>query len=136
MKKLVLIATLLAASVSHADCFRFINGKGPDRIGNYAFAAQATDVCVNSVHQFGGKSYISVRFSDSQGDLAAVSAQPASDSELILTSGNINGANVNVAGVCVDMKMEVDEHLGLVTGVLAIQAGRDFPQQYLIMETK
>jgi hypothetical protein len=125
MKKFVLIlALMMSASSSFAACFHFVNGKGPDRIGNYPFAAPASRVCTSEINGFAGP-VVQIEFSDSQGALAIVGGD-RNGASVTLSSGNINGGNVNVSGARVTIQASM--------GTLSIQAGRDFPQTYNIVQ--
>lgn len=142
MKKLVLLF-MVASSMASAACFNFVNGKGPERLGNFRFTAPATRLCLQTVNRFGGGSVPSLKFSDAEGDLAVAGAEVTAQGrcaslckELTLTSGNINGANVNLSGIRVSITTDLDPHLGMLNGVVTIQAGRDFPQKYLILGSK
>ncbi len=127
MKKYLLSSLLiLASTTAFADCFNFINGKGPDRIGNFMFGGAAEGVCIQAT---------SIRFYDSQGDLAEAGGQSAGPI-LQLDVGNINGENVDLRGTEIEFAVKSDGHSPISTGVLNIQAGRDFPQKYLIIKAE
>lgn len=132
MKKFIALVTLLIASNASATCFKFINGQGPDRIGNFAFAAKATQACVENVSSFSSASYTEVTFADAQGALAVVSGQ-RNGANIFVQSGNINGSNVELNGTLINVSVQEDAHLRIVKGVISVKAGRDFPQQYLVV---
>lgn len=132
MKKLISLVTMLVASNASATCFNFINGQGPDKIGNYAFAAKATQACVEKVNSYSGASYTEVIFADAQGALAVVGGQQ-NGTNIFVQSGNVNGANVDLNGTLITLSVQEDAHLRIVKGVISIKAGRDFPQQYLVV---
>lgn len=140
--KYVLLLGLLLAGNAQAACFNFVNGKGPDRLGNVFFAAPATEVCVTQVSRFGGGSYLTVGFSDAEGALGmfaavvrAVGRCPGFCQVLELQSGNANGMNVNPSGIQLEFQAEPQQNLGgFLTGTLTVKAGRAFPAKFLISE--
>lgn len=134
MKKYILGLVILASTSGASaavTCFNFVNGQGPQKIANFAFGAPATRVCVSPVN---------VVFSDSIGDLAQVGHEITGAGrcagvchEFTLNYGNINGENVDLSGATISITAEVDAHLGMLNGVLTIQAGRNFPEKFLIL---
>jgi len=141
MKNLVwILLTVLVSSNATAACFQFINGNGPRQLGNSPLPATATKICIQKVNRFGGGSYSSVTLSDEEGDLAIVSATEVAQGRcasfcksLTLSSGNINGQNVDLTGVSLIITTQVQASIGTSTGFVEITAGRDFPQKYLIL---
>jgi hypothetical protein len=133
MKHILLTLALVATtSTSFGDCYNFINGRGPDRIGNENFAAVATQLCVTRVNGF-ARNYTSLEFSDSQGVLAIVAANP-SDYSLEATSANINGKNVDLTGTRFDINVRQADSLNAVIGTISVKAGRDFPQLFSMIK--
>jgi hypothetical protein len=127
----ILCATFFAlgGKTSFAKCFDFV-GTGPVKVGPVALMRPADKVCVNHVNGFGHE-YWSVRFADSQGDIA----QLASQTELVerclgfcrsytLTSGNANGRNVNPDDTIVEFQVES------ATGELTIDHGNSGERTY------
>jgi len=98
----LITAAVLSAPAAHAKCFQFV-GAGPGSVGPVKLFSPATRVCDYKVHAFGGRTYYSVHFADSQGDLAQLASQDKAIAKCLcsysaiytLTSGNANGANVN-----------------------------------------
>lgn len=138
---LLAFTVLVSTSGASAVCFNFVNGKGPQRVGNYQLAATATKVCVNTVS--GGGSYTSVRLSDSEGDLVVSAGEviaagrcPGFCKQMTLSSANINGENVDLSGTLIVFEAEADSTLGITKGIMSIEAGRDFAQKYLIIGEK
>lgn len=144
MKKYLLgLGIILSGPMTFAACFNFINGKGPERMGNAFFAAQAKQVCISVTSQIGGGEYTSIRFSDEEGDLAIFSGEVTAKGRCLslcqvveLTSGNVNGENVNVGDAKVSIQTEMDHSLGMAKGLIEVRAGRSFPQKFLILEKR
>lgn len=139
---LIVLVSIVVAANAKAACFNFVNGEGPSQIGNFGLANTAKSICVQSVGSF-GRSYLSVSLNDESGELAVVTGEESATGrcagfckQVTLTSGNINGSNVDLSGAQLEFQVEKDMHLGVSKGSLKIQAGRDFPQEYLLIEAR
>lgn len=132
MKKCVLALAIIATtSGASAACFNFVNGNGPRQIGQFHLAGTATSICVKSVNGFAG-SHTQVNLFDSRGDLLIASGT-GSENQISLYSGNINDRNEEMRGIQIVINTERDSRLGITKGTLSIQAGRDFPQKFVII---
>ena len=108
---LMMMAAFASADAS-AKCFKFTDEK-PTSIADMSFGGYAADrVCVYKINGFSGTHY-SVRFSDAEGDIAALASQteevarcPGFCREYDLTSGSILGKNVNPKGVRAKFQVE------------------------------
>lgn len=137
MKKFVLTMALLVSAsnaVAAPTCFNFVNGHGPQQVGNFAFGGTAERICLSSEN---------VRLSDSQGDLAIVGSTITASGrcagvchQFTLNYGNINGENVDLSGTTIEVQAEQDQYLGMLKGLITIQVGRGFAEKFLIMEAK
>lgn len=135
MKKFILgLVLMVTAAGASADCFKFINGRGPDRVGNYMFAATATSVCVKIVSGFAGN-YVQVSLTDAEGDLALLTGG-GNFENMTIQGGNINGSSVNLNGTDVKFSVEYDNNLGITKGTMKLKAGRQFEQTYLIIGSR
>lgn len=141
MKKLFFTVFLvLTTSMASAKCYNFVNGNGPNRLGNFQFGRIAQTVCVTLVHGFAGY-YPSIAFSVQEGTIALAAGNILHDSNLpssfTLASGQIFQNNVNLNGINISLtSMTYDPRINLETGVLGIQFGRGFVERYLISEKK
>ena len=141
MKHIILTLILsLAVQAASAACYDFINGRGPDKIGNFQFGGTAKQVCINRVSRIAGPVYTQLTLSDEQGELAVagINSQRTCNTSplcqtLELTDGNINGKNVDLRGTTITLEASKNS-LQVLVGKMSIKAGRDFPQLFLIME--
>ena len=133
MKKVILgLVLVVTASGASAECFNFINGKGPNKVGNYALEATATSTCVTRDNRGDMK----VVFSDSQGDLAIIGGEQSGSTSIALNSGNVGGSNVNFSGLEITFETKMS-NLGLSTGTMKIRSTRQLgADTYLIMEKR
>lgn len=111
MKQWIFAVVLAVSSSAFGACFEF-EGRGPMDVGPVQLAAEATRVCVIRTNAF-AHTYYSVRFADSQGDLAQLASQteilgrcPGFCRTYVLTSGNSNGQNVNPDRTRVQFQVE------------------------------
>jgi len=143
MKQLILSVILgLVTQSASAACYNFINGRGPDKIGNFQFGGTAKQVCIQKVNGFAGPAYTQLTLSDEQGPLAIAGIGGQANcttaqlcQTLELTHGNINGQNVDLRGTTITLEAAKNS-LQVVVGKMSVKAGRDFPQPFLIMEVK
>ncbi|GEM_PF-6997065 len=127
----LIFMTFTSGASAAVTCFNFVNGKGPHKLANFALAAPATRVCISPVNMV---------FSDSIGDLARVGHEILRTGrcagychEFALNYGNINGQNVDLNDATISINAATESHLGLLNGVLSIQSGRSFLEEFLII---
>lgn len=144
MKAIILTGLVLLAQSSFARCFDLVKSESQQqlvRIGNIQLAAPAERICLQDVRSYDGTIKAQVTLSDSIGDLAQLSATELSRArcghdcgvKYMLEYGNANGVNVNASGISIAIETKQKSNLGnLQIGTLTVQAGRDFPQTYLI----
>lgn len=123
----------VAGSPAFAKCFDFV-GTRPSAVGPVTLWGPADKVCVNHVNGFGHE-YWSLRFSDSQGDLAQLASQtealgrcPGFCRSYTLTSGNADGRNVNPDNTSVEFQVE------RTTGTLTIYHDNSGENTYRLAE--
>lgn len=140
MKQLLLALSVVVVSsaASAGTCFKFVNGKGPSRVANYQFAAQATKVCFSQ-----SRDGVAVNFSDSEGELAVFSADELSTGRcggycktLGLNYGNVNGYNADATGVTLTIQSQVDSMLGVSKGSFSLQTSRSLPELYNVIQAQ
>lgn len=120
----------MVTSHAFADCYNFVNGNGPQQIGNVQLYGTAGKVCVlPSELQFyvqGGLVYAEI--------LSASQSRSGDQAQYTLGRVEVNNQLFNATSAVVTIQTSSNNHLGLAQGVLTIQAGRGFPEKYLIMK--
>ena len=131
MKKVILgLVLVVTASGASAECFNFINGKGPNKVGNYALEATATSACVSRDSRG-----LKVVLGDSQVDLSIIGGTQ-NGSTIALDYGNIGGSNLDFRGLEITVETKMS-NLGLSTGTMKIRSTRQLgADSYLIMEKR
>lgn len=137
-----MLTVLTLTSGAFADCFNFVNGNGPDRIGNYEFTNKATSICLEAESTITNRNYTSVIFYDADGELAYISADKTLDqctgvcAELALRNGLIDNKSLNLEGHRIVIKTEYDKRLNVVKGSLEIRTSRSFPAKFNVFKAR
>lgn len=140
MKQFLVITVLgLAGMSAQAECYNFINGKGPSSIGNYHFET-TTRACLENVN--GRQRYQVLTLSNDRGAIVqayveneSVCTKAPNCKTLQLAQGNIYQENVDLRATTITITI-AKTPLNVTQGKLEIQAGRDFPQPFLIMQDR
>lgn len=132
--KQILFALVVSMTASHAlaECYNFVNSKGPSRIGNAVFGDAASQVCVTP-------ELITFTTGKNQAfaEVVTISQVRCDGDCLQYTLGQVDVGNTthNSKGAIVTVNLSNPDHTNTLKGVLEIRAGRSFPERYSIVQT-
>jgi hypothetical protein len=151
MKSLIIILFQLLVSQSlFANCFKFVNGKGPRIVGNVLFSPNqrpgaqfytAKEICIKQVNRLSGGSYTSVELNDEEGKLMGFAARVSNGlcgieycKQFQALSGSAMGHNLTADQISkVNLTIEAQRnHLGLSGTLTDNMSG----QKYVLVNHK
>ncbi len=130
MKITLLLVLSVFSLSSFANCYNFVNGKGPSKMGLVNWSPyKATQICISDVGRVNGRSYLSARFSDDLGDIMQISVAESNGrcganricKSYTAVSGNSDGRNLSeseISSINFTLDLDFKQNINLFTGTM------------------